>query len=171
MRGAFAVRLTLLGRIFVVRQATKQGVAMSLIQCPECGREISDKASSCPNCGCPIKSTESSREVRIQIPNTQNISGGWVGLLSSKNAAVKAGDKVLWEGKHGQTAVFEIDEPTEISIDLGTWGKVVPSTIRPGAKYQLVQHFGFHAVATFNIAEVDVINSTDPSARGGYLGL
>ena len=28
---------------------------MSLIKCPECGNEISDKAYSCPKCGCPIK--------------------------------------------------------------------------------------------------------------------
>ena len=27
---------------------------MSLIKCPECGKEFSDKASACPNCGCPI---------------------------------------------------------------------------------------------------------------------
>lgn len=27
---------------------------MSLINCPECGKEISDKAESCPNCGFPI---------------------------------------------------------------------------------------------------------------------
>ena len=27
---------------------------MSLIKCPECKKEISDKAKSCPNCGCPI---------------------------------------------------------------------------------------------------------------------
>lgn len=27
---------------------------MALINCPECGKEISDKAPSCPNCGCPI---------------------------------------------------------------------------------------------------------------------
>lgn len=26
---------------------------MALIKCPECGKEISDKASCCPNCGCP----------------------------------------------------------------------------------------------------------------------
>lgn len=26
---------------------------MSLIQCPECGKEFSDKAPACPNCGCP----------------------------------------------------------------------------------------------------------------------
>jgi ribosomal protein L7/L12 len=28
---------------------------MALINCPECNREISDKAVSCPHCGCPIK--------------------------------------------------------------------------------------------------------------------
>lgn len=30
---------------------------MALIKCPECGKEISDKAVSCPNCGCPLKET------------------------------------------------------------------------------------------------------------------
>lgn len=28
---------------------------MALINCPECGKEISDKAKSCPNCGHPMK--------------------------------------------------------------------------------------------------------------------
>lgn len=28
---------------------------MALIKCPECEREISDKANVCPNCGCPIE--------------------------------------------------------------------------------------------------------------------
>lgn len=28
---------------------------MALIKCPECTKEISDKASACPNCGCPMK--------------------------------------------------------------------------------------------------------------------
>lgn len=28
---------------------------MALIKCAECGKEISSKASSCPNCGCPIE--------------------------------------------------------------------------------------------------------------------
>lgn len=31
---------------------------MALIKCSECGREISDKASSCPHCGCPVAGTE-----------------------------------------------------------------------------------------------------------------
>lgn len=29
---------------------------MSLIKCPECNKEISDKAKTCPNCGYPINS-------------------------------------------------------------------------------------------------------------------
>lgn len=28
---------------------------MALIKCPECGKEVSDQADSCPNCGFPIK--------------------------------------------------------------------------------------------------------------------
>ncbi len=31
---------------------------MALIKCPECGKEISDKAVSCPNCGYPINRME-----------------------------------------------------------------------------------------------------------------
>ena len=31
---------------------------MALIKCSECGREISDKASSCPHCGCPVTGKE-----------------------------------------------------------------------------------------------------------------
>lgn len=28
---------------------------MALIKCQECGKEISNKANTCPNCGCPIE--------------------------------------------------------------------------------------------------------------------
>ncbi|MDY9920862.1 MAG: hypothetical protein U2P59_03445 [Synergistota bacterium] len=28
---------------------------MALIKCTECGKDISDKATACPNCGCPIE--------------------------------------------------------------------------------------------------------------------
>lgn len=31
---------------------------MALINCPECGKEISEKAGSCPNCGCPLNTIE-----------------------------------------------------------------------------------------------------------------
>ena len=35
---------------------------MSLIKCSECGKEVSDKAKTCPNCGNPI-------DTKIYCPN------------------------------------------------------------------------------------------------------
>mgnify|MGYP002678385284 CR=1 FL=1 len=31
---------------------------MALIKCPECGKEVSDKAEKCLNCGYPIKNRD-----------------------------------------------------------------------------------------------------------------
>lgn len=35
---------------------------MALITCPECGREISDKAAACPHCGCPSSEFKTERK-------------------------------------------------------------------------------------------------------------
>lgn len=49
---------------------------MSLIKCPECGKEISDKAAACPNCGCPLHSTPTPPTAQnlnnVQRPQYQN---------------------------------------------------------------------------------------------------
>jgi uncharacterized membrane-anchored protein len=31
---------------------------MALIDCLECGKKMSDKAKACPNCGCPLQTTQ-----------------------------------------------------------------------------------------------------------------
>ena len=41
---------------------------MALISCPECGKQISDKALSCPNCGIPIKE-QNQQEEYLCCPN------------------------------------------------------------------------------------------------------
>ena len=40
---------------------------MALIQCPECGGKLSDKADFCPHCGCPsnLMSDTNSKEFLI----------------------------------------------------------------------------------------------------------
>ena len=46
---------------------------MALIRCPECGKEISDKAEACPNCGYPIaglgKATRTTNEYAVILEN------------------------------------------------------------------------------------------------------
>lgn len=131
---------------------------MALIKCPECGKEISDKAASCIHCGCPIEDVATGGGVRIKIPN--NIVEGIVGLFSSRRAAVNdANGKLLWEGQHGENAKFFIDEPTQVTIELGGWGNPVSGTVEPKKKYAFVQDMGMHMLATFRITEVDIIDA------------
>lgn len=130
---------------------------MALIKCPECGKEISDKAKACPNCGCPVAEMTTSGTVRIKMPN--NIVEGWVGLFSSRDASVSADGKILWKGHHGENAEFIIDEPTKITINLGGWANEVEGTVSPKKKYSLVQDMGVHMLATFRLTEVDVIDA------------
>ena len=46
---------------------------MALIKCPECGKEISDKAVSCPHCGFPI-SKEEVKDINEMVNNYINYS-------------------------------------------------------------------------------------------------
>jgi len=40
---------------------------MALIKCPECGKEVSDKAGKCPNCGCPITTKNDSNRQYTKV--------------------------------------------------------------------------------------------------------
>lgn len=43
---------------------------MALIKCKECGHEVSDKASACPNCGCPLEKENICTECGQPIPDS-----------------------------------------------------------------------------------------------------
>lgn len=58
---------------------------MALINCHECGKEISNKAEACPHCGCPIKETSSDNQIgktrcqyckKMVDPVVINVGGG-----------------------------------------------------------------------------------------------
>ena len=59
---------------------------MSLIRCSECGKEISDKANTCPHCGAPVEKSETAAEtpkakVWYDVPDT-NQESGFLDLIS-----------------------------------------------------------------------------------------
>ena len=130
---------------------------MALIKCTECGKEISDRATSCPNCGCPIAELSPNGIVRIKMPVLEL---GLVGLFSSRAATIlDERNNVLWKGKHGENASFMVNGATNIIISLGGWANEVTGTVFPRKKYSLVQDLGVHMFATYTLTEVDVIDS------------
>ena len=61
---------------------------MALIKCPECGREISDKAVSCPGCGCQVESVHEKSEYDIIVEEIylKHMSGDKVTCTNRANA-------------------------------------------------------------------------------------
>ena len=59
---------------------------MALIKCPECGKEISDKASSCPICGCPMNINKTGEQTRQQQQRVQQPISNKV-TATAKNSA------------------------------------------------------------------------------------
>lgn len=49
-----------------------EGEVVPLINCPECGKQVSDKAPTCPNCGFPLNSI-SSNETTNGTEDTQSV--------------------------------------------------------------------------------------------------
>ena len=47
---------------------------MALIKCPDCGKEISDRAANCIHCGCPIGSAQNG-VLRIQLNSFLKLFG------------------------------------------------------------------------------------------------
>ena len=131
---------------------------MALIKCPECGREVSNTAKACPGCGAPISELTAPGTVRIKLPN---IELGLVGLFSSRATTIynTNNNSIIWEGRHGETAVFEVNEPTEITIDMGGWVNNFNGTVVPRKRYTCIQDMGAHMFATYTLTEVDMIDS------------
>lgn len=80
---------------------------MALTNCPECGKEVSDKAQSCPNCGAPIRGEKSLNLNPKSHANVTRTGAKWeaigfililVGLLAAIGANGAAGGIVAFIG-------------------------------------------------------------------------
>lgn len=64
---------------------------MAIIKCPECGKEISDKATSCPSCGFPLlkgqPEKEKAKEYTVEI-NDSMYSGSHMTKVTCSSVAL-----------------------------------------------------------------------------------
>lgn len=84
---------------------------MALILCSECGKEISDKAEVCINCGCPIQKYTDSGKVTIKAS----------GSVSFKNEAYKmevcnTNNEILCTILPGEMKTIEIKKDMDIFV-------------------------------------------------------
>lgn len=130
---------------------------MALILCPDCNTEVSDVAERCPKCGRPIAKKEINKKVKMKIPV---IKSTWLGVALDVEVVVDG--EVIWRGKSGNVATFEITKPTNVTVrtkDNKGLINPVSGLIEPGCKYNIVQDLGIHWKATYIITEVDMIDS------------
>ena len=130
---------------------------MALINCPECGKEVSDMSKVCVNCGYPLQNIKNDGRVKIKLP--QGDPSLW---LQSKKCIIEdlTTKEILWEGRMGQIAEFYINKEKEVKIMIGTsFSNPLYCKLRPNQKYVITQHMRIHWNATYNISEIDIIDS------------
>src|SRR4051794_34440499 len=89
---------------------------MALINCPECGARVSDRAPACPKCGCPI--SEPPRERRSHEPAPVHITSvqftrKWVKALSFLAGVPFFGGLALVMMAESQTLVAGMTKETQ----------------------------------------------------------
>lgn len=86
---------------------------MAIIQCPECGKSVSDRATSCPNCGCPIQAEQPNGMVKIKLSPVVAPTG--FNGNQKVQISIQYG-KVLYEGKSGDIPELYFEGPTRVLI-------------------------------------------------------
>ena len=126
---------------------------MALIQCPECGSKVSDKAASCIHCGCPLAGLNPGGSVSVAVNGP--------GMVKMYIFDMETG-KELWCGRTGEVARFDVKKETEISV-IGSMERNHPergakATVRGGRKYEYKVIPGFWG-NKYVINEIDIIDS------------
>ncbi|MBO4381154.1 MAG: zinc ribbon domain-containing protein [Clostridia bacterium] len=139
---------------------------MAMIQCPECGQTVSDKAPTCIHCGAPLAGLNITK-IKLFFFNSKTI---FLGRSRACDVQIYDGTKLLWSGLAGTTATFELEKPTTLRFHIlhCYTGKYyyrdfdIFLNAAPGKKYQMrvtKQAFIDPTRAEFGLAEVEVIDS------------
>lgn len=110
---------------------------MALINCPECNKEISDKAKSCPHCGCPINTNSKYKIVITGYHDTD--TSACAGLAETFNIDLEY-DKLMNIFNNCPYIIKECDTLEESSLyarKLQKWGINVDIT-NPDGEHEYI---------------------------------
>ena len=96
---------------------------MALIKCNECGREVSDKAQSCPSCGAPV---ENKMIQELDVPKSVKYDSTSDSFKGTMNLLIKLAMRAIQEqGWTLENANENIGLVTfKTSISWGSWSGV-----------------------------------------------
>ena len=103
---------------------------MALIKCPECGKEISDRAALCVNCGYPIQGQNVESKLIIKAlkhPNESRVIGYSLGTpMYGKSVQIyicTTSGRCVTDIMTGQTTSLNVDSDMEIYASFWPVGK------------------------------------------------
>lgn len=117
---------------------------MSMIQCPECGREISDKAKACPHCGTPI----------FVCPECNNVSTGSEGVCP--HCGYEHREKALVIQPTQVEVQTNVLEETENNDVIARWLKENPRE-QKWLKSKIVNILGFLLLAILAAVIISIV--------------
>ena len=98
---------------------------MALINCSECGREISDKAEACPGCGAPVSASVKEDDTPSTVEydrDTDSFAGTMVLMVK---LAMRAVQELGWRIDQANESIGLVTFQTKISW--GSWSGVLCS--------------------------------------------
>ena len=111
----------------------------NLINCPDCGAEISRRAVSCPRCGCPIQQAKYDNIIRFKMPPATNLIYGQAKIFDMDTG------EIITRTAYGAIVTIPSEKPRRLGIGGGLFN-IKPSKefcfiANPGIKYALTWGF------------------------------
>ena len=112
---------------------------MALIKCPECELQVSDKALSCPHCGYPIKSADSSAPRQIRPRRHKRLPNGFGSITELKGRNLR---NPFW---------------ARVSVGKTPYGNPILKPLKPEAYFKTYND-AYNALAEYNKNPYDLEN-------------
>lgn len=138
---------------------------MALINCPECGHTVSDKAAACPRCGCPISPQAVAAPQQVATPQIVemafDIASGQV--FNNKCFVYDMNGNELASCRQGDTISFKCEKPMTVQVKMsGCFGKPT-AEVEPGGLYQV-------SITGMGKVRVQKVSRIRPPREAGYWG-